>query len=70
MKELCKSDIKKNIREFITETKQNGTHDVLGFCIGYYGQVSPLIYHTIMKMYRDGELKAGNGFNGKYFTEL
>ena len=67
MKELCKSDIKKNIREFIAETKQNGTHEVFAFCIGYYGQISPLVYHTIMEMYRGGELKAGYSFDGKYF---
>lgn len=54
--------IKGNIRWFMRETHQNGTHDALAYCLGYYGNISDIIFDTVMEMYADGELVAGSHF--------
>lgn len=62
MNELSTKSIRENILWFTSFTKQNGTHDVLCYCIGYYGNISPKILDTVLDMCREGYLVAGSHY--------
>lgn len=49
--------IRENIRWFIEETKQPELHNVIPFCIGYYGYITKQIWGEIYHLYVEGVIK-------------